>query len=525
MAWSLPETEDLEAITNLLLPWALVAAVFIVVLKVLEARQRSSKSVGSKQTKMDAQDRKSQKSRKKTQTESVTAGGFATFLDSIGKELQSYESSSEDDLPSPIKAPKRGKEPQAPRFRPPEDFQSWLSSNPTLNLPPSGVPPVGPSGPAHEAAEKGENVLQEGKGACACPKLPEFNTVQNPNLDGGSPGLLPKMKQGATPGEDIDGREPFKVFRTTQDGVLHVDCNVNHGDFNKINVFDSKNRGTPDRNVLKSLSKKKPDGTHPPKTAPAQSGKEPSQSIKDGMDLKKPPSSSRSKTESRSPVTEAPLPQTQMSDQASTEKSFVLVLSSCQPAWEAQQYLDHACKDDREETKALKKRFITEFLQYRKHQFGRVSPYDDDFLQSVNKFADIPVEASVKSAKVEKKTTPVVKAGKASKKLVRPGQCMFFSKLPPEIRTMIYRWILTTPTVLNAGAEIEKMASTLTTDDNDPSSISGIDSAVMRSCQRMYHETLPVLYCENKFAFRTPEQLQAFRQGNLEKTHSEISVR
>ena len=524
MAWNLPETEDLAAIFDLLLPWALVAAVFLVVLKILEARQRSSKSVGSKQTKMDtAQDQKPQKGRKKTQTKSATAGGFATFLDSIGKELQSYESSSEDDVPSPIKAPKRGKEPQAARFRPPEDFQSWLSSNPTLNLPTSGVPPVGPFGPAHEAAEKGKNVLQEGKGACACPKLPEFNNVQSPNLDGGSRGFLPKMKQGATQGEDIDGTEPLKVFRTTQDGVLHVDCNVNHGDFNKINVFDSKNRGTPDKNVLKSLSKKKPDGTHPPKTVPAGSGKEPSQSNKDGIDLQKPPSS-RSKTESRSPETEASLPKTQMSDHASTDKSFVLVLSSCQPAWEAQQYLDHACKDNPEETKALKKRFIIEFLQYRKEHFGRVSPYEDGFLQSVKKFADIPVEAPVKSAKVENKTTPVMKAGKASKKLARPGQCMFFSKLPPEIRTVIYRWILTTPTVLNAGAEIEKMASTLTTDDNDPSSISGIDSAVMRSCQRMYHETLPVLYCENKFAFRTPEQLQAFRQGNLEKTYSEISV-
>ena len=90
---------------------------------------------------------------------------------------------------------------------------------------------------------------------------------------------------------------------------------------------------------------------------------------------------------------------------------------------------------------------------------------------------------------------------------------------------MVYRRVLTTKARLNAGAEIEKMACNLTTDDNDPSHISNIDSAVMRTCQKMYHETLPVLYGENKFVFRTPEQLKAFQEGNLDTTQGEAMAK
>ena len=43
----------------------------------------------------------------------------------------------------------------------------------------------------------------------------------------------------------------------------------------------------------------------------------------------------------------------------------------------------------------------------------------------------------------------------------------------------------------------------------------GIDSALMRTCRRIYAETLPVLYGENTFHFKNVDMLKKFRNTGL----------
>lgn len=104
----------------------------------------------------------------------------------------------------------------------------------------------------------------------------------------------------------------------------------------------------------------------------------------------------------------------------------------------------------------------------------------------------------------------------------------FFNKLPFEIRSLIYRYILTTSVTLDAGARIEQMVLSLTMTDIIDTSYSLIDSTVMRTCRRMYNETLPVLYGENRFRFSKLEHLEAFQKEGLKQTQckflEELSV-
>ena len=450
----------------------------------------------------------------------VADDGLGTAPSLGGDEWQSTEGSSEDDRRSRVKASKRRK-PRSQQLGLPEDFRSFMSSLDGLALTPSGTPLDGFK-TAHEPAETGGNVVEEAMGALS--DLSKLEAVHDPLLDGENHAFLPQEKQRNTQGEDIGGPEPIKAFRTTEDGVLHVDNNVNNNGFNDINVFDSRNRGTLDEKLGSPICEDLRDAIRTNKISMAKL-EEQYKSMKVKMDPQKSQSSSSSNPESPPQASEAILPKTRTSKRTPTEIPGVLVLSSCKSAWEAQKYIDHACKDDPDVTKTLKKQCITAFLEYRK-ELDIFDPYGDKTIESLkNGFkedlktvvADLKFKASGKSANIENKTTPVTTAVKASNPgPAGPLQCMFFSKLPPEIRLLVYRRILTTKARLNAGAEIEKRAFNLTTDDNDSSHISGIDSAVMRTCRKMYHETLPVLYSENKFVCRTPEQLKAFQEGDLE---------
>ena len=450
-----------------------------------------------------------------TQIDGVTGDGLDTAQNLGGDEWQSTEGSSEESRRSRKKASKKKKKPRSQQYGLPEDFRSFVSSLDGLAFTPSGTP-CDAFKTAHEPPAKGKGIL---------PNRSKLDAVHDPLFGGGKHAFLSPGKQRNTQGEDIGGPEPIKAFRTTEDGVLHVDNNVNNNGFNEINVFDSRNRGTLDEKLGSPTCEDPGDGIRTTKISLAKL-KEEFESIKLSMDAQKSQPSSSSIPEPPSQEVEAILAGIQSPKLAPTEISSILVLQSCQSSREAQKYIDHACKDDSDVTKTLKKQCITAFLEYRK-KLEILDPGEDEIIQSLNNtVADLVVKACSPSANIENETTPVTTAVEASNpRPARPSQCMFFSKLPPEIRMMVYRRILTTKTRLNPGAEIEKTSCTLTTDDNDPSRISGIDSAVMRTCRKMYHETLPVLYSENKFVCRTPEQLKAFQEGNLDTTLGETMIK
>ena len=51
----------------------------------------------------------------------------------------------------------------------------------------------------------------------------------------------------------------------------------------------------------------------------------------------------------------------------------------------------------------------------------------------------------------------------------------------------------------------------------------GVDSALMRTCRRIYAETLPVLYGENTFLFKNVHMLKKFRNTGLVQTQGKSS--
>ena len=430
---------------------------------------------------------------------------------------QTSESSSEDDHRSPIKAPK-GKRGHKPRQLGLRALRSRLDA---LALDPSSTPHDA-FNPAQIAAEKAKNMSKAEKAAL---RKIKFNGTQDPQLNIGELGALPQVKQGPTLDEHMGDPEPNKTFRTTEDGVLHVDYIVRNTDNINFKVFNSGNGRTLDIKERGTLGEDVLDGSHPPQTAAATSKNEQSPSTTDRKDPQKTQASSTLEKESQSRGKGMVLPKIKTAKHESPASSHVLVIPGCQPDWEAQQYIDHACNDDLDSTRTLKKLFITAFVQYRKDR-DILDFEDDEILQDTDDVSGIPDEVSLKRADIKNKNIPVTTSVKVSKpESDHAGQCMFFSKLPPEIRALIYLRVLTTTALLNAGAEIEKVAYTLTTDDNDPSHTSDIDSAVMRTCRKMYQETLPVLYGENKFVFRRPEDLEAFRTGSLDTTGRKTIVR
>ena len=576
-----------------------------------KANNRLDAAQSSKEDERQLSDLKNKRRALRKRKRRLATNGSGTAQSSREDESQMSDSSTEHDRLSPMKASKGKRKRPSGRAGPPDmpSFPQALTSFPPEPCPPEPCPPepcppespswpplissfndlaITPSGtpprvskPVQNTAEKGKNVLKAEKGVRS--GGPKSEETQSPLLDKEHSGGLPPEKLGPMLDEHDGAPKPYKGFRTTEDGVSHVDCNFDSNFLKEMDAFGSRlgeiwtkderkilpedavggNRPPQTTAALKkkeqpqstagemnpqkkksssklkeepqstrgesSLQKRKPSSksekkspgdTHPPQATAALRKKEQALCIAGEMNPQKGKSSSKLKEESLSHGKTIVLPKIQTVNRLFASITDVVVMSTCQPAWEAQQYIDHACKDDPDSTKALKKEFITAYLQYHK---DNTDPDEDLFSQSTSDASDIPVPTSLKRANAKKKIATAVEVSNSASD--RPSQCMFFSKLPPEIRILVYRQILTTKAVLNAGAEIKKMTRSLTTDDNDPSHISNINSAVMQTCRKMYQETLPVLYGENKFGFRTPEDLEAFREGNLETTQSEISVR
>ena len=513
---------DIPLFPEFLCACALVSTFFIAA--VVVSRVSVSQRVWEAKQGLAKQELAEQESRAIEQAQTKLENSLKELKAAMNDPWQTCESSSEDDHLSPIKAPKGKRGHRIRQLGLPEDFPSFISSLNALGLAP-GSTLHDAFNPAQIAAEKAKNVFEAERAALR--KRSKFNGTQDAGRDRGEHGALPQVKQEPRLDEQMGGPEPDKTFRTTKDGVLHVDYIVKNTDNIKFKVSNSRNGRTLDIKERGPLGEDVLDGIHPPQTAAATSKNEQSPSITGKKDPQKIQASSTLKKESRSRGKGTVLPEKQTAKLIPPLFSQVFVMPSCQPAWEAEQYVDHACNDDSDAEKALKKQFISAFVQYRKECGVRNLDLDEDeILQGVDDISDIPVEASLKSTNIKNKNMPVTTSVKVSKDgSDRPSQCMFFSKLPPEVRALVYRRVLTTTALLNAGAEIEKVTYTLITDDNDPSHTSNIDSALMRTCRKMYQETLPVLYGENKFVFRRPEDLEAFREGNLDTTGRETSVR
>ena len=134
------------------------------------------------------------------------------------------------------------------------------------------------------------------------------------------------------------------------------------------------------------------------------------------------------------------------------------------------------------------------------------------------------------SSKIEKDFAPIEEGGtvepvKKFKNSSFKDECLFLTILPAEVRNLIYSYVLTTSApISNAGELVEQMAvGLIMTDETNPSTTLGIDSTLMRTCHKIYAETVPLLYGENIFYFKNLEHLKTFRNEGLVQIQGQSS--
>lgn len=103
----------------------------------------------------------------------------------------------------------------------------------------------------------------------------------------------------------------------------------------------------------------------------------------------------------------------------------------------------------------------------------------------------------------------------------------FFNILPLEVRIIIYRYILTTSTIIKRAADLVEQTTLglIAPDESDTSIVLAIDATVLRTCRQMYAETLPILYGDSTFCFTNVSALDTFRKEGLATTWCKLQIK
>lgn len=98
---------------------------------------------------------------------------------------------------------------------------------------------------------------------------------------------------------------------------------------------------------------------------------------------------------------------------------------------------------------------------------------------------------------------------------MQQSDSMLFTKLPLEIRRLIYEQVLVSASVLAGVANMVGKEKTKRRMLNSYIPITDIDSAVLRACRKVYTEALPVLYGGNTFKFSNTAAMNDFKEKGL----------
>jgi len=102
------------------------------------------------------------------------------------------------------------------------------------------------------------------------------------------------------------------------------------------------------------------------------------------------------------------------------------------------------------------------------------------------------------------------------------AECPLFTKLPMEVRNMIYGYLLVTPEIISHAHELVGGVQTVLAENHHP--IPGLDAAILRTCRSIYEEALPILYGRNTFLFQHPDQIRAFQRDGLSERRAHPSI-
>lgn len=90
--------------------------------------------------------------------------------------------------------------------------------------------------------------------------------------------------------------------------------------------------------------------------------------------------------------------------------------------------------------------------------------------------------------------------------------CPLFSKIPIEVRDIIYRHVLVSSEPISRAHELIGY-KTLVANNYHP--IPDIDARILQTCRLIYEETLPILYGKNTFRFDNPNSMSLFSNEGL----------
>lgn len=133
-----------------------------------------------------------------------------------------------------------------------------------------------------------------------------------------------------------------------------------------------------------------------------------------------------------------------------------------------------------------------------------------------------PTENTAKSA--TQKPTEQVLSTEASAKEQQQADCPLFSKLPSEIRNMIYHHVLVSSNPIQPAYEMNGCSRTKWRNKrkagllqpNDVRFPEDIDSAILQTCRRAYEEGISILYGENTFLFASHSDIYYFQRGGID---------
>lgn len=101
------------------------------------------------------------------------------------------------------------------------------------------------------------------------------------------------------------------------------------------------------------------------------------------------------------------------------------------------------------------------------------------------------------------------------------ADCPLFTKLPLEVRNIIYGHLLIVPETINRAHELVSGVQTVIA--KNCHSIPGLDATILQTCRSVYDEALPILYGCNFFSFRNPDHIKKFKSEGLGDFGQELS--
>ena len=92
-----------------------------------------------------------------------------------------------------------------------------------------------------------------------------------------------------------------------------------------------------------------------------------------------------------------------------------------------------------------------------------------------------------------------------------PHPLGMLGRLPPELRILVWQELLVSKDIVYRAHTIISLERDIMVNTHLPQN--DIDSSVLRTCRKIYHEALPILYGNNNFEFHNVDQIRNFQYG------------